>query len=289
MVGGFVLPVSAQLGSATIEARVLDTPQGLVCPAAEELEMTRNEVRSELLITIRERVLPPPTYECGGTSGWTRITFINMTDTSQQCPSGLNLTTYAKCTCGRTTSMYPRCDSASFSVGGVAYSRVCGRIIGYQFGDGYAFLRYNIGRATTIDSTYVSGVSLTHGAPGARQHIWTFAVGRTEIDQSGYGGTLCPCSTSGNVSVPPFVGNDYFCESGLNTAYSGQYVFYPNDPLWDGQNCGANTTCCEFNTPPWFTRDLPSSTSDDIELRLCYEDHIAIEDIALELVELYVQ
>ena len=40
MVGGFVLPVSAQLGSATIEARVLDTPQGLVCPPAEELEMT---------------------------------------------------------------------------------------------------------------------------------------------------------------------------------------------------------------------------------------------------------
>ena len=36
----FVLPVSAQLGSATIEARVLDTPQGLVCPPAEELEMT---------------------------------------------------------------------------------------------------------------------------------------------------------------------------------------------------------------------------------------------------------
>jgi len=55
-------------------------------------------------------------------------------------------------------------------------------MIGYQFGDGYAFLRYNIGRAITIDSTYVSGVSLTHGALGARQHIQTFAVGRTEID-----------------------------------------------------------------------------------------------------------
>ena len=39
MVGGFVLPVAAQLGSATYGARVLGTPQGVVCPAAEQLEM----------------------------------------------------------------------------------------------------------------------------------------------------------------------------------------------------------------------------------------------------------
>ena len=36
---------------------------------------------------------------------------------------------------------------------------------------------YNDGIATTIDEPYVSGVSLTHGIP--REHIWTFAAGRT--------------------------------------------------------------------------------------------------------------
>jgi len=284
-----VLPAAAQLGSATIEARVLDTPQGVVCPAAEQLEMTRNEIRNELLTSIRERVLPQPTYECGGTSGWTRVTFINMTNTSQQCPSGLTLTSYSKRTCGRTTSTGGTCDSTSFSVGGMTYSRVCGRIIGYQFGNTASFYAYNTRINITIDSQYVSGVSLTHGAPGARQHIWTFAAGITETD-----GTLlnflCPCSTTGTVNVPPFVGNDYFCESGLNTAYSrGQYIFYPDDPLWDGQNCRAGTTCCQFNTPPWFTRDLPRSTSDDIELRLCCTSDSRVEDIPLELIELYVQ
>ena len=289
-----VIPAADQLGNATYEVRVLETPQGEVCPSAEQLEMTRSVIQNQILAIIRERVLPPPpSYECGGTSGWTRVAFINMTDPSQECPSGLALTSYSKRTCGRTTSAYPRCDSesTSFSVGGMTYSRVCGRIIGYQFGDSYAFLRYNIGRATTIDSTYVAGVSLTHRAPGPRQHIWTFAIGRTETDQSGYAGTLCPCSTTGNVSVPPFVGNNYFCESGLNTAYTGssQYVLYPDDPLWDGQSCRAGTTCCQFNTPPWFTRDLPTSTSDDIELRLCYEDDSNFEDIPLELIELYVQ
>ena len=230
-----VLPAADQLGNVTYELRVLETPQGEVCPAAEQLEMTQSVIQNQILAIIRERVLPPPpSYE---------------------------------------------------------YSRVCGRIIGYQFGDSYAFLRYNIGRATAIDSTYVAGVSLTHGPPETRQHIWTFAVGRTETDQSGYAGTLCPCSTTGNVSVPPFVGNNYFCESGLNTAYTGNshYVLYLDDPLWDGQNCRAGTTCCQFNTPPWFTRDLPTSTSDDIELRLCYEDDSNFEDIPLELIELYVQ
>ena len=297
-VGGFVLPAAAQLGNATYEPRVLETPQGEVCPAAEQLEMTRNEIRNELLVTIRERVLPlaptsAPTYECGGTSGWTRVTFINMTNTSQQCPSGLALTTYSKRTCGRTSSLGGRCNTTSFSVGGMAYSRVCGRIIGYQFGVSYAFYRYTTGQFTTIESQYVDGVSLTHGAPGARQHIWTFAAGLTEIDQSSSTTKttyLCPCSTTGTVRVPPFVGNDYFCESGLNTTWTrGQYILYPDDPLWDGQNCRAGTTCCQFNTPPWFTTDLPTSTSDDIELRLCYRQSSTFEDIPLELIELYVQ
>ena len=139
-VGGFVLPAAAQLGNATYEPRVLETPQGEVCPLAEQLEMIRNEIRNELLETIRERVLPSaPTYECGGTSGWTRVAFNNMTNTSQQCPSGLALTTFSKRTCGRTSSSANTCDTTSFSVGGMAYSRVCGRIIGYQFGATHAF------------------------------------------------------------------------------------------------------------------------------------------------------
>ena len=92
------------------------------------------------------------------------------------------------------------------------------------------------------------------------------AAGLTDVD-----GTLvnhlCPCSTTPTVIVPPYVGNDYFCESGTQVAYTSQYILYPDDPLWDGQNCRAGTTCCQFNTPPWFTRDLPSSTSDDILLK----------------------
>jgi len=104
-----VFSVAAQISNAIYETRVLETPQGVVCPAAEQREMTRNLIRNETRTILRERVLPPastssPTHGCG-VSGWTRVTFIDMTNTSQQCPSGLTLTSYSKRTCGRTTSV----------------------------------------------------------------------------------------------------------------------------------------------------------------------------------------
>ena len=84
------------------------------------------------------------------------------------------------------------------------------------------------------------------------------------------------------------MGGDYFCESGANsTAESVQCMLYPDDPLWDGEGCSASSTCCSFNSPPYFTKQLPSPTTDDIEARLrCFHSS---EDTAIEFIELYVQ
>ena len=46
-------------------------------------------------------------------------------------------------------------------------------------------------------------------------------------------------------------------------------AFYLYDPLWDGEGCRSTSTCCEFNTPPWFYKSLPQNSSDNLELRLC--------------------
>jgi hypothetical protein len=47
--------------------------------------------------------------------------------------------------------------------------------------------------------------------------------------------------------------------------------------------------CCSFNSPPWFCKELPLATTDDIELRMC-GNHLAMDEATpLELVELYVQ
>ena len=140
-----------------------------------------------------------------------------------------------------------------------------------------------------IDGYYVDGLSLTHGAPGSRQHIWTFARGVfTGNRSSNYPRFRCPCD-NGNTTYrsPPFVGNDYFCESVTQSSYA--FVFYPNATLWDGQVCEGGGTCCKLNNPPWFTKNLSSPTTEDIELRLCMFLTSQVSNIALELLELYVQ
>ena len=103
---------------------------------------------------------------------------------------------------------------------------------------------------------------------------------------------MCQCTrtdidTTGQVTVPPFVGEDYFCETGSRSDHT-TLRFYEDDPQWDGEGCGAISTCCSFNNPPWFCKQLPQPTSDDIELRLCGSEGLA-EDTPIEIVEIYIK
>ena len=225
--------------------------------------------------------------QCGG-PGWRRVVVLNMTNTSHVCPTGLNLTSYSRRTCGRAHSGMHNCSSTTFSVDGSQYSRVCGRALAYRFGENFAFAGHHH-HSRGIESQYVDGLSLTHGASGSRQHIWTFASGwftgsrssRNPFDR-------CPCDNANTRPSPPFVGNDYFCE-GIHAQSNNQWIFYLNALLWDGQVCEGGGTCCKLNNPPWFTKNLTSPTTDDIELRLCFWDRPSRSDIALKLLELYVQ
>ena len=64
---------------------------------------------------------------------------------------------------------------------------------------------------------------------------------------------------------------------------------YDADPLWDGAGCGGQSTCCSFNNPPWFYKPLPQPTTDDIEMRVCRDQDSTDEDIAIAIIEFYVQ
>ena len=69
---------------------------------------------------------------CKGVGGgWMRVASINMTDTSHQCPSGLRTLNTPRRLCSMNMDN-GGCSSAVFPVEGVQYSRVCGKIIGYQ-------------------------------------------------------------------------------------------------------------------------------------------------------------
>ena len=223
-------------------------------------------------------------FTCGGV-GWRRVVYLDMTDPNTNCPSGWQLEPgLPRRVCGRTTAgigpAAHTCDSVNFTVTGGEYSRVCGQIRSYQYGETDGFQTFNNENVTSIDQAYISGVSLTHGSP--RQHIWSFVAGRNEYQR-----TLpdtCPCDATTVINTPSFIGNDYFCESGVNSgSFSG---FHADDPLWDGGNCISTSTCCSFNNPPYFTKDV-GTTTDDLEVRICTWD--ASEDTPIELIELYVQ
>ncbi len=224
------------------------------------------------------------TNKCDGTSGWTRVADINMTDPTQQCPSGYALKSdQNKRTCGRVTSR--SCDSAHFSTFGLEYSSVCGMIRAYQYGNTHAF---HLGDQS-IDENYLTGFSLTHGRAGNRTHIWSFAAGLgghyTVYAKFQY----CHCSGSAFASeasrIPSFVGNSYFCETGADGL---QQILNVDDPLWDGQGCGPGSTCCSLNGPPWFTTTI-SPTTDNLELRNCGNSVVSYQDSRLELLELYIK
>ena len=118
---------------------------------------------------------------------------------------------------------------------------------------------------------------MTHGTP--RNHIWTFAAGRSK--DYNYN---CPCADPyPGRAAPPFVGENYFCESG-NTG-PNELQWYLDDPLWDSQGCASGSTCCDRGGP-WFTTTLSQEVSNDNEVRWCTD--FRGEESGVEQLEIYI-
>ena len=223
------------------------------------------------------------TNNCGNiTGGWMRAAYIDMTKVSNTCPQGLTYTIESSrrmCTSSHSSA---GCTSVIFPTRGVPYTKVCGRAIAYQRGTDDAFYNYNIAGQRSLDGYYVDGLSLTHGNP--RGHIWTFAAGLSK------GGNNpnhnCPCALYPGPAAPPFVGENYFCESAISGGHQTG-VWYLTDPLWDSEGCASGSTCCDRGGP-WFTTTLSQEVSDEIELRWCFHEESSNEDIGMEQLEIYV-
>ena len=220
---------------------------------------------------------------CDGPSTWTRAALLNMSDPNQNCPGDLFTYTDPVRSCGVAQNTTPSCHSLPYQTHGHQYSRVCGRILGFQNGDTIGVSNL-IANSFSIDQVYLDGVSLTHGSEGSRQHIWSFVSAIAEEQPINV--LLCDCSNSNEWDFNTFfVGNDYFCDSGKRGVFRPA-IFLSEDPLWDGAGCGGNSTCCQFNNPPWFCKTLPQPTTDDLEVRICAGSS---GTTPIELIELYVQ
>ena len=195
---------------------------------------------------------------CAGMGGgWRRIVNINIS-AGDDCPGEWRKETHSGVSFCRvaTNNINNTCSSANFSTNRISYQRVC----------------------------YVTGLSITYNN-NPRQHIWTFAGGSTE--KGTYAGN-CPCANYTGVSPPPFVANNYYCETAaLNIPNYSKFYF--DDALWDGVGC-VGGTCCDNTTQPWFYRQLNQTTQDDIEARICalYKEY-GLGSTLIDQLKLYIQ
>ena len=225
---------------------------------------------------------------CGSEGGWTRLAYLDMTDSTENCPSGFKLYQSGGVkACGRATSNGGSCTSVQFPSNGISYSQVCGRVVGYQWGSSDAV--YPLHNHNNINSYYVDGVSITCGSP--RQHVWTLMAGLNEASINDDGRFNCPCSQGSiqNSTLQSFIGNDYYCESGNPTTHGlWQNILYISDPLWDGKGCGSlEGNCCTAPGLPWFHKVLNTTTTDYLELRVCGDE--GGENVSVSFYEMYVK
>uniref|UniRef100_A0A1X7SGW7 Fibrinogen C-terminal domain-containing protein n=1 Tax=Amphimedon queenslandica TaxID=400682 RepID=A0A1X7SGW7_AMPQE len=211
---------------------------------------------------------------CRQDGGWTRIAYLDMT---MNCPSGLQELMTGGIRLCRREGDSAGCRSNVFQTNGISYSQICGKVVGYQKGT-------TDGIESNFNNAYIDGVSITRGSP--RQHVWSYIAGLRSDSNTG---STCPCNTGATNTVPSFVGEHYYCESGTNSAPS--QVVYTGDPLWDGKNCPSlEAPCCTGTGLPWFFRDYGNATiTDYIELRVCGDKNWDNEDTPVQLYEIYVK
>ena len=228
-------------------------------------------------------------WSCGGiTGGWMRVTELDISNPNTQCPSGLELITSPRRLCRGRDPNPETCSEDRFALNSFEYTKVCGRIIGYQFGNPKGFGSSDRDSELLIDLPFVDGVSLTHGE-NPRTSIWTFVAAANDDEKNSKYKCACsdPTMSSLVTPVPEFVLNNYFCDSVAST--NPTPMFYLNEPLWNGAGCETPNVCCIFNNPPLFYRDLFQPSTDDIDMRVCRGDSRENVDILINIVELYVQ
>ena len=205
----------------TYSGPVLRSVDNQTCPSEEHREIARKEINTMTRSLLQGSIAPDLqsyTFICGGSTSWKRVAYLNMSNPSQQCPSAWKEITTPHRVCGRR-SIRGGCEGLTYSTGSEQYDQVCGRIIGYQLSTPDSFRD----SSRSIDSNYLDGVSVTHGSP--RQHIWSFAGGLDE-DSSVDSDDSCPCVTGSTAGthIPSFVGQNYFCESGI-TQWNYSFFF----------------------------------------------------------------
>ena len=89
----------------TYPAQVLGSVDNQTCPSEEHREIARREIKNATQSLLIETVVPLlQDYSCGGSTGWRRVVYLNMSDPTQQCPSVWQEITTPHRVCGRRST-----------------------------------------------------------------------------------------------------------------------------------------------------------------------------------------
>ena len=191
----------------------------------------------------------------GDSKGWMRVSKLDVNN----CPPGLKALTSGTIKTCVVSDNNAGCTEIVYSTAKISYAKITGQIRGYQIGtlDGFRDIRSQP-RSMNISANYVDGISVTSN----NEHVWTFAAG-------------CDC----NSMKPDTIGSNYVCDEPSPSCSAGSFC---STHLWESQKCGNPSS-------PWFLRTLDRPTAASIKVRVCRDQDRQDEDLAISILELYVQ
>ena len=134
-----------------------------ICPSMEKRQTAIKNIQN--VVNAQIHYISGNWNHMCGDGLWYLAAYINMSDPQQHGPAQWREYTRSSVrVCGRPTSSSSSCASVTYSTGR-QYSRVCGRIVGYQVGSPDGFY--------TRDQSYADGVSVTlWGLLWLTPHYW---------------------------------------------------------------------------------------------------------------------
>jgi hypothetical protein len=133
--------IKSALGSQ-LDTIQMNLSQKVVSNISQNLNQLDTKLESSILF-LTEYLRLIVQINCGP-GLWHQLVYLNMSDPSQQCPSAWREYNESGVrACGRNITT-ETCASVQY-ISYQQYSRVCGRVIGYQFASPDAFRRYNNG------------------------------------------------------------------------------------------------------------------------------------------------
>ena len=212
-----------------------------------------------------------------GVKGWLRVAKVNAS--TGVCPENFKIDyVHSLLKVCRGNKTYPgirrsRLYTMTFHID-VPFTRVAAFVEGYQFGSPGAF-----------DNNYndsMDGVAFYYGNFSSNTFLWAYVAG--EADKKG--STGCPCSSVPGAEAPH--GIHHYCDTG-NSGSTSQSIWYYNKPLWTGNGCPTNSTCCDPPDLPYFCRSGLRNTAaaDRFTVAIHLSDGANLADIGIKQVIFY--